>query len=367
MPSPIHEIHDAGMFASHVLSRFFADMHHYEGADNYDAARYSSDGVDRSRTFDTRRHVFSMNLLLTKQDRFFQAWSLLGDEDSKRLFIDLLRFQLAGHLHVRLPTNAPEFWGQAARLGHVEVTPSVLGIKGPFGPPQHCEFDFEGEHLKVDGCAGALLWPFAYRQYFYEKDGVRIRPERGDHVIDAGACMGETCIAFAQAAGAQGCVYAFDLLDSHLEACRLNFAQNENLSRFKLFACGLSDTVFEPAQKPVTAGAVNPGFSLIGNSEMFPTDTLDRLLTAGDIPRVDFIKMDIEGSEFNALRGAAETIRRFKPRLAISIYHNLHHFYEVPLFLDALGLGYKFHLGHYTIHGEESILYADAGNRGESP
>lgn len=51
-----------------------------------------------------------------------------------------------------------------------------------------------------------------------------------------------------------------------------------------------------------------------------PLTTLDKELK--NVERVDVIKMDIEGAEYEALKGAQETIRKHKPRLAISVYHN---------------------------------------------
>jgi hypothetical protein len=78
------------------------------------------------------------------------------------------------------------------------------------------------------------------------------------------------------------------------------------------------------------------------------------------MPRVDFIKMDIEGSELAALKGASGALREWKPRLAISLYHRVEDFHAIPLWLDSLGLGYRFFLDHYSIHHEETVLYAIA-------
>ncbi len=52
-----------------------------------------------------------------------------------------------------------------------------------------------------------------------------------------------------------------------------------------------------------------------------PLTTLDQIAASLALERVDFIKMDIEGSERRAVRGAATLIRRFKPRMALCVYH----------------------------------------------
>lgn len=68
--------------------------------------------------------------------------------------------------------------------------------------------------------------------------------------------------------------------------------------------------------------------------------------------------MDIEGSELPALRGAEETIRKYRPKLAISIYHSLSDFIDVPANLVSLGLDYEYYLDHCSIHSEETVLFA---------
>lgn len=347
------EAQQAQNFVFAVLKTFLSDVHQYE-ADNFDTARY---GADQALRFDAARHAFNLNLFVHHQARFFRALRSLEDAESGKLFLALLRYQLAGHLHVRLPTNQPGYFGNNAQLREVKST--ATGFPH-YGNIQHHELLFNDTALRFDGYLVPSNWLTARRQYFYDHQGVRIAPERGDHVIDAGACMGETCIAFGEAVGAKGWVYGFDVLTPHLELCRHNFAQNPDLAQFKLFSAGLSDVVFEPTIAPPAVDAISPGFSLIGQEPTFPTTTLDHLVAQGEIPRVDLIKMDIEGSEMNALRGAEQTLRRFKPKLAISIYHIFAHYYEVAEYIKSLNLGYKLYLEHYTIHSEETVLYAIA-------
>jgi hypothetical protein len=68
--------------------------------------------------------------------------------------------------------------------------------------------------------------------------------------------------------------------------------------------------------------------------------------------------MIIEVEEFGVLKVAKEIIMFFKPKLAITAYHSLNDFWEIPEWLDSFGLGYKFYLRHFTIHSEETVLFA---------
>ncbi len=52
-----------------------------------------------------------------------------------------------------------------------------------------------------------------------------------------------------------------------------------------------------------------------------PLTTIDNIVEKLKLKRVDFIKLDIEGAERNALQGAHVTLKRFKPRMAIAAYH----------------------------------------------
>lgn len=75
--------------------------------------------------------------------------------------------------------------------------------------------------------------------------------------------------------------------------------------------------------------------------------------------KVTFIKMDIEGSELNALRGAVKIITDNKPRLAISVYHKPEDIFEIPAFILNLVPEYKLYLRHYSNYfATETVLYA---------
>mgnify|MGYP000258701313 CR=1 FL=1 len=71
-----------------------------------------------------------------------------------------------------------------------------------------------------------------------------------------------------------------------------------------------------------------------------------------------FISMDIEGAEPEALKGAENMIREHRPDLAICVYHSPNHLWDIPLYINSLGLGYKFYLRNYTSFTIETVLYA---------
>lgn len=354
MPLMIDKPADAtvGDFVDDFLTQFLADVHSFQ-EDNFDAGRFNWDGEDRSHTFDIAGAKAQILDVMVHGERYLRTWQRLEDAASRMLYFDLIRYRAGGHLHVRLPTNSEAYHRAAATAHAIPRLPSALGLAAPW-PVAHFEFSFRGRDLKLD-CLG-LLAQFVLGQYFFARDGVDIVPRPGDHVIDAGACLGDSSIAFAAAVGEGGRVHAFDFCDAHLKAVRYNADQNP-WAPVTLHALGLSDRCQDGRIQ--YGNQVLPGQSVEAMDNP-PLTTLDTLVAQGAVERVDFIKMDIEGSELRALRGAVETLRRFRPRLAISLYHRREDFYTIPEFLDGLGLGYRFFLDHYTIHHEETVLYATA-------
>lgn len=79
--------------------------------------------------------------------------------------------------------------------------------------------------------------------------------------------------------------------------------------------------------------------------------------------KVTFIKMDVEGSELKALKGAQQIIKRNKPKLAICIYHRPEDILELPLYILELAPEYKFYIRHYSTNMWETVLYAEAKKR----
>lgn len=74
--------------------------------------------------------------------------------------------------------------------------------------------------------------------------------------------------------------------------------------------------------------------------------------------RVTFIKMDIEGAETAALRGAEEIIKSQKPKLAICIYHSPEDMLNIPVYLKKLVPDYHIYIRHYTDMMLETVCYA---------
>jgi FkbM family methyltransferase len=118
---------------------------------------------------------------------------------------------------------------------------------------------------------------------------------------------------------------------------------------------------------PTAAGAIDGTlrFSAIGTAESqisasaegrnVPVAKLDSLL-ADSAPTC--IKMDIEGAELDALKGAAETIKRVRPVLAICVYHQQDHLWKIPLFIRSLCDDYRFILRAYMPGRLETVCYA---------
>ena len=83
--------------------------------------------------------------------------------------------------------------------------------------------------------------------------------------------------------------------------------------------------------------------------------SLDDIL---DGDKATFIKMDVEGSEKEAIEGASKTIETYKPKLAICVYHKPEDIFAIPSQVLDIRDDYRFVLRHYSSRVEETILYA---------
>ena len=75
---------------------------------------------------------------------------------------------------------------------------------------------------------------------------------------------------------------------------------------------------------------------------------IDDYVNMQKITDLSLIRMDIEGSEFDALIGAKHCISTFRPALIICLYHHPSDLFRLPLLVASIDQSYKFYIGHHN-------------------
>ncbi|CAK7052170.1 MAG: hypothetical protein DELT_01092 [Desulfovibrio sp.] len=168
-------------------------------------------------------------------------------------------------------------------------------------------------------------------------------------IVDAGCCLGETAVYFAQKAPSS-IVYSFEPNPDMANLARKNIAANGLEEQIIVCPYALSDTIGTAR----FAASLGGGSNLNEHGAMtVDLTTIDEMAKQWERP-VSFIKMDIEGAELAALQGAVETIHRDRPKLAISLYHKPEDLFELPFFLKEHCTDYSF-----FVRGDaEFVLFA---------
>lgn len=145
----------------------------------------------------------------------------------------------------------------------------------------------------------------------------------GDTVIDAGANWGVHTLCLAQLTGASGKVHAFEPHPEVVEELRWNVERN-HLRQVSIHACGLLD---REDMLPFVLGSSTKSShvsvsttSSSASALQVPCRPLDSIVEEMDLHSLRLIKLDVEGAESMALRGAANTIARFRPHLVIELH-----------------------------------------------
>ena len=160
-------------------------------------------------------------------------------------------------------------------------------------------------------------------------------PARGSVVIDGGVFDGGTAALFAEMGYK---VYGFEMNKENYETAR-KVAKEK---KFVLENLGLGAQKCEMNYVPA-GGATH--FDSTG-SAVAQITTLDAYVREKNLPRVDFIKLDVEGAELDVLKSAVTTIAQYKPILALSVYHKWDDFWTLMNFVKSIRPDYEFALRH---------------------
>ena len=291
------------------------------------------------------------------------VYDKLETNESKALFVKLLVYRKMGYLKVRLPLCNDEFIEGIKKTR--ELADCTETIFPNFLSWKLCKFDLTslGYDISLFFEPTSVFIEFVLKPYEYNKNGIKIKCEENDTVIDAGGCWGDTALNFANEVGDNGKIYSFEFIPGNVAIMKKNISMNSKLNkRIEIIEQPVwsSSDVKMYCNDFGPASTIQSSYSKKHNIEVAAI-TIDDFVLRKNIPKIDFIKMDIEGAETAALKGATETIKKFKPKLAISIYHDLTDFFKVPILIDELNLGYKFYIDHFTHTAGETVLYAKAG------
>jgi FkbM family methyltransferase len=312
-----------------------------------------------------------ISILKSKVDIFIEQltyksflYSILDDEYSKNILSTLATYQILGHTRVKLPYynhNHFKIKEQLVKMCSAtsEAEQNILDIMSSIYTSPTGFFDLTPIDIPLTLYASLeTVYSFhqKYPQYAYNRDDVHISVEPGDIVFDCGACLGDTALIFSFQAGQSGKIFSFEPSMLALQVFEANMKANPLYAkRISVLQQGTSDEKKSMYLVGLSSGAHCS--SSQGDIEI-ECVTIDDTVDKQNLNRVDFIKMDIEGSELLSLYGAKKTLLSFSPKLAICLYHNQKDFHEIPAFLQSLDIGYKFYLDHYNVNNFETVLYA---------
>jgi FkbM family methyltransferase len=168
----------------------------------------------------------------------------------------------------------------------------------------------------------------------------------GEVFVDVGGFDGYTTQEFIQLAPQYEKVHFFEPEEKNMRVAKERLSKFDHIVFHQL---GLSDA-------KATLQFDTSGSSSKISQEGDVTIEVDRL---DDIikERVTFIKMDIEGAEPQAIAGAKETIAKYHPKLAISVYHRKDDFWAIPQQILSIRDDYSIYLRHYTEGISETIMF----------
>ena len=188
------------------------------------------------------------------------------------------------------------------------------------------------------------------RQYF-ERDIVSC--EGNDEIfLDCGSYIGDTVDTFVMwNDGKYKKVYAFEPNE------KIYFQCKEYLERryrdITVIRGGVGAQYEEVGFEVLPRGGAR--VNILKSDCVIRIYSIDEILNG---EKATFIKMDIEGSELAALKGAQATIKKYRPKLAICVYHKKEDIWGIASYILSLHKDYRLYFRHYSLGAGETVLYA---------
>jgi len=193
--------------------------------------------------------------------------------------------------------------------------------------------------------------PPVFEKVQYFPQGIFELTDRESY-FDCGAFEGDTIAAFLKATGGQyRHIWAIEPDKSNYQQL-IRYVQDENLTHIDVVNKGIySFSGRLPFQE--TGNMLS---MITADSDAYiETDTIDHIAAGNP---VSYIKMDVEGVELEALKGAEQTIKTYKPILGISIYHKQQDLIDIPTYIKTIVPEYKFYFRVHKKLAIDTVLYA---------
>ncbi len=195
---------------------------------------------------------------------------------------------------------------------------ALNGFKIFYRPP----FGVNDQEYFMNGICQVLAESFIYPELFSEE--VRLRP--GDVVLDLGANIGTTALIFSKEVGPNGKVFAVEPVTHNIIE---NNIRENHLNNITVIPKAVSDqegkTEIEVSDFCLDSSIAKRQYTTekkyYKQKISVDLEPVDKLVERLNLKKLNFIKMDIEGVEELALKGAKDVIKKFKPVWSISSYH----------------------------------------------
>ena len=171
-------------------------------------------------------------------------------------------------------------------------------------------------------------------------------------VFDIGAFKGDTAYFFSKKCSNKARIYAFEPDENNYKILL------KIKDKYKLNNVIASNILFSNLETEINFLSMD----LNRPDIKMKSTTIDKFVEENNIEKIDYIKMDVEGAEKNILEGSIKTIKKFKPSLAIAIYHGgklfMEDFYNIPIFIkNIINEDYEYYIRTFHPAGLETILF----------